>query len=174
MSQPIIDVSDFEAGMNGWEFKFWMPPGRKASMKIIEGEGFRSRHLLQFDADGQDDDGIFFIQKSFASDVEGPWTWAFVSWWLRVEGLTKLNSWPRVVYLGPPKDLAKMETQHSFHWFAGQDGLITCPTCGDWYGHMFKAEFSEGIDTLQVCVGWKINWETRRTLFIDDVLVRAT
>lgn len=173
MSQPIIDVSDYETDMGGWEFKYWMPAGRDVRCRRMEGQGFRSRHLLQFDADGGDDDGIFFLQKSYVSDIEGPWKWAFVSWWIKVEGLAGLNSWPRVVYVGPPKDLARMETQHSFHWFTSQEDLITCPTCGEWYSHIFKADFPEGIDTLQVCVGWKINWETRRTLFIDDVLVRA-
>lgn len=88
-------------------------------------------------------------------------------------GIIGGTAWPRVVYLGPPKDLAKRETQHSFHWFQGQDGMVTCPDCNGWYQHTYKLSFPEGIDELQVRVGWKINWETLRTVQMDNVLLQA-
>ena len=63
-SQTVVDFTDFESDMGGWEFKFWMPPGRNASAKIIDGIGYISQHCLQIDADGRDDDGIFFSTKA--------------------------------------------------------------------------------------------------------------
>ena len=85
-SQIIIDITDFENGMNGWEFKSWMPKTRETSAAIVSVDGLRSKHVLQFDADGRDDDGIFFIQKSYKADIEGPWKQA----WILERGATVL------------------------------------------------------------------------------------
>jgi hypothetical protein len=171
MSKPIIDITNFEGGMNGWEFKSWMPNERQSSAKIIDEQGFKSRACLQFDADGRDDDGILFIQKRLKADKTDPWAVVVVSWWFKGPGVIGVTAWPRVVYLGPPKDLAQRETQHQFHWFQGQDNMVTCPDCNGWYQHTYKMSFPDGLDELQVCVGWKINWETLRTLYMDDVLL---
>ena len=173
MSMPIVDLSDFEAGLGDWKFKKWMPGSRAATCQVVANQGFRSKYCLQFDADGGDDDGIFFIQRNIKADIEGPFQQAQVFWWMRGDALTGTTAWPRVVYVGPPKTLDRQDTQHAFHWFPDDTGLVTCPTCDGWYAHVYKAQFPQGLDELQVCVGWKINWETGRRLFMDDVTLLA-
>lgn len=173
MSQMIVDLTDFESGMNGWEVKAWMPNGRKLKSEISHEKGCRSQHCIQFDADGSDDDGIFFLQKVFTSDIEGLWSAAAVSWCFAGAAIIGTTAWPRVIYIGKPIDLAKPDMQHTFHWFKYEDGMETCPECDGWYRHKFAEKFDPPLEQFQVCVGWKINWETPRTLYIDDLLVEA-
>ena len=175
MSQTVVDLSDFEDGTLGpWQFKSWMPAGRKADVKVVALDGFRSKHCLQLEADGRDDDGIFFIQRTLKADIEGPFHTAYLSWWMKGAALRGATSWPRVVYFGPPKDLTKQDTQKAFHWFTYDEGLQTCADCAGWYAHFYKQDFPDGLDELQICVGWKINWETGRTLLMDEVLLVAS
>lgn len=174
MSQPVLDITDFEHDMHGWQFLFWMPPERRASASLVTGEGFKSRGCLRIQADGRDDDGIFFIQLNLKADLEGLWRNAAVSWWLKGEGILEITAWPRVVYLGRPKNLARCETQNEFYWFKGQDGMTTCPDCDGWYRHAYKMFFPEGLEELQICIGWKVNWQAMRTLYLDQLTLSAS
>lgn len=166
----VVDFTDFETGMNGWEFKFWMPTGRLAEAKLVDGKGYLSPHCLQMRADGSDDDGIFFLQKVLRADIEGPFTRAAVAWALWDETVGSTTTWPRVAYIGEPQDLANQNAQKKFRWFHWEEGLSRS---NGWYGQMYRVDLDPGLDDLQICIGWKINWETPRTLLMDNILLQA-
>ncbi len=81
----------------------------------------------------------------------------------------EIGAWPRVIYIGPPKDLARRETQHEFTWLNVKDNLPS--TTPGWISHKYHATFDMGLDEVMVCIGWKINFESERTVFLDDITI---
>jgi hypothetical protein len=95
----------------------------------------------------------------------------YLSWtFARLDPQATINAWPRVAYVGPPKDLANPQSQHDFTWLTGVDQTVPTAGPGDWNTqyHTTPAKVS---DVLQVCFGWKINWETERLSYIDRIVV---
>jgi hypothetical protein len=173
MSQIVYELTDFEAGMNGWQFKHWMPNGRAISGDIVDTDGFVSKHSFSVTADGHDDDGVFFLQKILKADIEGPFHQASIAWAFKPLMAGAIQSWPRIAYIGPPKDLAILEHKDKFQFFNKDDGTSTCETCDGWHGQMYRRQFEDGLDAIQICVGFKINWEDTRTVFLDNLVLYA-
>jgi hypothetical protein len=169
LRQVFLETTFFDAGMEGWEFKKWMPSGREAFAKIKKSPLPNRKNALYLRADGEDDDGIFFIETRIPADIEGGVSTCTVSWRFLLPSLDLINQWPRVVYIGEPLDLARQDAQHKFHWFNGLDGLISCESCGSWRGHTYRVNFKEPLEEVMICIGWKINWETSREFYIDSV-----
>ena len=166
----LLDFTDFENGLNGWSFKFWMPKEREAIAQIKAESGYCQTNGLRIFADGLDDDGIFFVEKIFT--MTEPTTYAVVSWsFAPYDPNAPIGEWPRVVYAGPVKDLARQETQHEFVWLTNEDNLHTLPGAGKWNNHHYVEQWHESLYEIQVCIGWKINFETTREQFLDNLLV---
>ena len=165
---PFFDKTDFESGFGGWQFKYWMPATRSAHAEIGPNFGFSRSNGVRFHADGQGDDGIFFLEKMFSIDPNP--ACVSLSWFFAdFDPHTPINAWPRVAYIGRPRDLALQETQHLFTWLDGSDRLTNL---GD--GHWNQRHYLQDITPMkeiQVSVGWKINWETERLSFIDNLVV---
>jgi hypothetical protein len=171
--QPSFEWATFENGMNGWVFKSWMPKNHSATCTLREGPGFSSPNFLHFYADGTGDDGIFFIQKEIRGDIEGGITFVQVSWWFEPpdDPAQVVGSWPRVVYIGPQKDLAQEQTHYSFIWFEGTAGLSNHEGSRKWYNQAYRVKLDTPNEVLLVAIGWKINFESEREFLMDDVLL---
>jgi hypothetical protein len=165
---PLFDKTDFESGLNGWQFKSWMPASRSARAEIGANFGFSQTGGVLFHAEGQSDDGIFFLEKVL--NIDSKLSCVSVSWFFAdFDPHIPINAWPRVVYVGPPRNLALPDTQHVFTWLTGWDRLVHM---GDrrWNQQHYLHILVPG-QQVQVCVGWKINWETERTNYIDNLVV---
>lgn len=173
LSQPVFELTDFENGLNGWDFKYWLPEGRELQHGIVDTGGFVSKHCYAVYSDGGDDDGVFFLQKILKADIESPFHNAGVAWAFKAHKSGDVTAWPRVVYVGPPKDLAIRDHKDKFHFFHADNGTSTCETCEGWFGQIYKTTFDRGLEELQICVGFKINWETKRTVYLDNLLLNA-
>lgn len=168
LGKSFYEVSEFTSGMDGWSFRSWMPNDRYARCSVSVDVGCLQKGCLKFEADGRDDDGIFFVQKTVKAPPSSPIHLAGVRWSFQQPPGT-MGAWPRVVYIGPPNDLARMETQHLFTWLDGRHELPVATK--SWLGHRYHAEIPPGLDEMQVCIGWKINFETERTVLLDDIVI---
>ena len=166
LRQAFYDVSEFTSDMEGWTFRYWMPNNRQVRCSWVSDEGATNPGCLRFDADGLDDDGIFFIEKSITADIEGPIHLIGARWSIK-QPPGEIGSWPRAVYIGPPKDLQHQATQHAFAKLIGKDNMPSANP--GWIDHKYQAAFPSGLEEAAICIGWKINFETRRTVFLDDV-----
>ena len=83
-----------------------------------------------------------------------------------------INNWPRVAYVGRVRDLAQQQTQHDFEWFEGSDRLIHLAD-GKWNVQYYSTNLGKGLMEFQVSIGWKINWETIRSGYLDNISVSA-
>lgn len=164
--QSFYSISEFTSDMEGWEFKSWMPNGRHAHCSWVPSDGATHLGCLRFEADGRDDDGIFFVQTSIKADIQGLVHLVGVRWSFK-QPAGEIGSWPRVVYIGPPKDLARQETQHEFTWLTAKDNVPS--STPEWIDHKFHSTFPEGLEEVIVCIGWKINFETERTVHLDNI-----
>ena len=162
-----FDLTTFDSGWNGWSFKCWMPKGRIATADLGKSAGFGDTVGVRFQSDGLGDDGIFFLEKIFpatqASSVLVSWVFA------EFDPEKVINQWPRAVYVGPVCDLARGDRQDNFTRLERSDGLIHL---GDrrWNVQYHVASFKP-LDQLQISVGWKINYETERTSYLDNLIV---
>jgi hypothetical protein len=164
----MFEVTDFETGFNGWQFKFWMPNKRIARAEIEPTSGLLKTNGVRFYADGRGDDGIFFLEKIFR--VSPKLSCISVSWFFAdFDPHTPVTAWPRVVYVGPPRDLAQPDTQHVFTWLTDVDRLTHLGD-GRWNQQHYLQNLSPCLE-VQVCLGWKINWETERVSYIDGLVV---
>ena len=166
----MFDYTDFESGLNGWQFRSWMPNNRIANAEVLSDSGFLGTSGVHLYADGRDDDGIFYLEKVYrlSTDV----TTIAVSWFFAdFNPSTDINAWPRVVYVGPMKDLASPDLQHEFTWIMGTDNLVSLGD-GRWNEHHVIQQIKRSTE-FQVCVGWKINWETERVSYLDNLVVLA-
>ena len=155
-------------GFNAWQFKSWMPASRSARAEIGATFGFSQTGGVRFYADGQGDDGIFFLEKLFS--VNSTISCVSVSWFFAdFDPHTPLNAWPRVIYIGPPRDLALPDTQHEFTWLNGWDRIT--PMGDRHWNQQHYLQVIAPSREVQVCVGWKINWETERQSFIDNLVI---
>lgn len=170
--KPFIfsEQTDFENGMNEWEFKSWMPDSREATSEVFQYPKSGPGQVLKIFADGRDDDGIIFIEKQFitpelTNHVQISWRFAQYS------PKALIGVWPRVIYIGPKKDLAQKETQHEFVWLAGSQNVVYNPGDEEWATSFFSTKLPRKVKNIQISVGWKINWETKRESFIDMIRV---
>lgn len=171
LRQSFVSYTSFDQGMGAWELKFWMPNDRAVRAKTRGSPTDPSNKVLQIYADGLDDDGIFFLQTIVSADIEGGISKCGVSWWFTLPSDSIINQWPRVAYIGKPMDLAQQGTQRLFHYFNGRDGLVQTANRPHWYGHTYRQIFSEPLDEVMICIGWKINWESERTFLLDDIIL---
>ncbi|MCI0695358.1 hypothetical protein L0337_25530 [candidate division KSB1 bacterium] len=63
------------------------------------------------------------------------------------------REWPRVVYVGPVKDLSRQETQHEIVWLINEDNLHTLPGVGNWNSHHYIELFPKSLYEVQASVG---------------------
>jgi hypothetical protein len=172
-SSLVSELTDFEQGLNGWEFRYWMPDDREIRSRIIDTGGFGSKHCFEVYADGTSDDGVFFLQKILTANKESPFVQAAIAWAFKAHKLGDTTTWPRIAYIGTPKDLAIREHKDKFKFFRFDEGVSSCETCDGWLGQMYKLTLKEPLVQLQICVGFKINWETTRTVWVDNIVLNA-
>jgi hypothetical protein len=145
-----------------------MPGNRAITGSINASRGFVGTAAFVVSADGRDDDGIFFLQKTF-DNLEAA-SWAFVTWqFAPYDPAEDIGQWPRIAYLGPPRALALPDRQHDFVWFSIRDGLLSSRSELPWNRQCHLQIFQKPLQKVQVCVGWKINWETERELALDNI-----
>ncbi len=166
----LVDFTAFDAGWSGWLLKYWMPNGREVKAQIMSCKGFARSRGVRIYADGRGDDGIFFLEKIFQtpSKIE----FVSLSWFFaEFNPEETINQWPRIVYVGAVDDLARPDRQHDFEWLQGRD-LLT--ELGDkrWNIQHYVKRL-EPIEQFQVSLGWKINWETERMSYLDNLVVMA-
>ena len=164
----MFEVTDFETGFNGWQFKCWMPHKQIARAEIEPTARLLKTHGVRLYADGRGDDGIFFLEKIFR--VSPQISCLAVSWFFaNFDPHTTVNAWPRVIYLGPPRDPAQPATQHVFTWLTDGDRLTHLGD-GRWNQQHYLQNVSPCFE-VQVCLGWKISWETEHVSYIDGLVV---
>jgi hypothetical protein len=164
----LFDRTDFEGGFNGWQFKSWMPNEREARAELVANAGVLGTPGVRIYADGRDDDGIFFLEKTIR--LESRQSCVAVSWLFADFNPSQvIGAWPRVVYVGPPRDLARPETQHELVWLRGSDRLLHL---GDlhWNQQCYM-QAAPAVSEMQICVGWKIQFETERFSRIDSIVI---
>ena len=121
-SSLVSELTDFEQGLNGWEFRYWMPDDREIRSRIIDTGGFGSKHCFEVYADGTSDDGVFFLQKILTANKESPFVQAAIAWAFKAHKLGDTTTWPRIAYIGTPKDLAIREHKDKFKFSGSTRG----------------------------------------------------
>jgi hypothetical protein len=67
--------------------------------------------------------------------------------------------------------LDKQFKQHDFMWFRDLEGISNLVPDQGWSQQALRLKLTSAVPTLQVSIGWKINWETKQEFWMDDVIV---